>query len=129
MSAGIKEQRIYGLTMALGLGIVASLLLWKRVGIWLYLDGIAVVFLLIALLCPTILRPIHWIWMKVGHVMGIVMTHILLTLTFFIIITPVGLIMRLFGKDPLQRKFDKKAQSYWIAQDQNSPAHRPDKPY
>lgn len=63
---------------------------------------------------PAMLRPFYIAWMSIALVAGFVMTRILLTLVFFIMITPIGLIMRLFGHDSLSRKSSAKESSYWI---------------
>ena len=62
-------------------------------------------------------RAIKWIyiaWMSVAFVLGFVMAHVILALLFFLIITPLGLIARLSGKDFLSLKLDRSAKSYWI---------------
>lgn len=67
-----------------------------------------------ALVMPAVLRPVYTIWMKVGHVLGWVNTRIILGILFYAIILPMGLIMRLFGKDPMARKYDRSATSYRV---------------
>jgi hypothetical protein len=65
-----------------------------------------------ALLIPSTLRPVYTTWMKVGHAIGWVNTRIILGLLFYVLVLPMGLIMRLFGKDPMARRLDKAASSY-----------------
>ena len=67
-----------------------------------------------ALIMPSVLRPVYTTWMKIGHAIGWVNTRIILGLLFYVMILPMGLIMRLFGKDPMARKTDKSASSYRI---------------
>ena len=67
--------------------------------------------------------------MKLAHVLSIVMTSVLLTLTYYLVMTPMGFLMKLLGKDPMERKFDRGKESYWIAIDPDGPASRPDKPF
>jgi len=62
---------------------------------------------------PFILRPIYVGWMKFAFVLGWINTRLILGIFFYLILTPVGLIMRLFGRDPLHRKFDRDATTYW----------------
>ena len=52
--------------------------------------------------------------MTLAFVLGFIMAHVILTLFFFLVVTPIGLLARLFGKDFLQRRLDKSASSYWI---------------
>jgi len=57
------------------------------------------------------------------------MTRVILSLTFYLVLTPMGLIMKIFGRDPLNRRFDESAKSYWVPVDPDGPTSRPDKPY
>ena len=67
-----------------------------------------------ALLIPRVLRPVYTTWMKIGHAIGWVNTRIILGVLFYVLVLPMGLTMRLFGKDPMARKVDKSAISYRI---------------
>ena len=69
---------------------------------------------------PRALKWIYIAWMSVAFVLGFVMAHVILALLFFLIITPLGLIARLSGKDFLSLKLDRSAKSYWIPRAQNS---------
>ncbi|GMQ87341.1 MAG: hypothetical protein BMS9Abin08_0542 [Gammaproteobacteria bacterium] len=68
-----------------------------------------------ALLAPATLQPVYVGWMRFGNVMNWINTRLILGLLFYAIFLPFGLIMRLLGKDPMQRKFDKKIASYRVA--------------
>lgn len=81
-----------------------------------------------ALLVPSILRPVYTIWMKVGHVLGWINTRIILGLLFYVLILPIGLIMRLSGSDPMARKRDESASSYRVAS-VSEPKDRLEKPF
>jgi len=70
------------------------------------------VFWGIALFMPQVLRPVNTIWIKIGNVLGWVNSRIILGIMFFLIILPIGLILKLFGKDSMNRKFDKKLETY-----------------
>jgi hypothetical protein len=72
------------------------------------------VWVALALICPRLLSPLYRGWMKFGHVLGWINARIILGLVFFVMVTPIGLVMRLFGKDLLRMKMQKSA-SYWIA--------------
>jgi hypothetical protein len=67
---------------------------------------------LIALTAPTALNQIRILWTKIGDVLGMINTTIILFLVFFLVISPIGLIMRLFGKQALELKI-KPGGSYW----------------
>ncbi len=124
-----KELRNFGITIGIAFAILGGLFFWRGKPAWIYLEIIACVFLLFGLIYPKILSPVEYIWMKFAHYLGIVVTHILVTLTFYVVITPLGLLLRLLGKDLLEMNFRKKKDSYWIPSDPNGPASRPEKPY
>ena len=63
---------------------------------------------------PRALRTIYIAWMALAFTLGFVMSNVILTLLFFLLVTPIGLLSRLFGKDFLARKLDKHGASYWI---------------
>lgn len=81
-----------------------------------------------ALLVPNSLQPVYTTWMRIGHAIGWVNTRIILGLVFYILVLPMGLIMRLFGKDPMVRKYDKSASSYRV-KTVSEPKERLEKPY
>ncbi|RMH16218.1 MAG: LPXTG cell wall anchor domain-containing protein [Acidobacteria bacterium] len=82
---------------------------WYPVMLWI--GGPLVVLGTVA---PRLLRPIYWGWMSLAVVMGFVVTRVLLTIFFLLVIIPVGLTFKLIGRDPLHRKLDRRAASYWI---------------
>ena len=75
---------------------------------------VAAVLWLPALLMPYTLQPVYKAWMKIGHAIGWVNTRIILGVLFYVLVLPMGLLMRLFGKDPMARKLDSAASSYRI---------------
>jgi hypothetical protein len=76
------------------------------------LAGIGLLFLLFAWIAPAALRPVRKGWMAFAFALGWVMSRVILTVFFFIAVTPVGLIMRLLGRDPLEIRAVN--DSYWI---------------
>jgi len=124
-----KELRNFGVIMAVALAIIASILLWKDRSAWPYLYGIAGFFLVAGLAFPRLLAPIEWLWMKFARIMGIITTSIILSVAYYFVVTPIGIIMKIAGRDPLHRRFDRRAKSYWIPVDPDGPAGRPEKPY
>ncbi len=80
--------------------------------LWLY--GAAVVLFFWGMFSPYTLRPVYAGWMYFTRVVAFILTTVVLGLVFYIGVTGVGLLMRLLGKNPLDRKFDRSAASYWI---------------
>ncbi len=73
---------------------------------------------------PSLLAPLNRVWTKFGLLLHKVVSPIVLGVMFYLVITPTGLLMRLFGKDPLRLKFDGTAKSYWIPRE--PPGPKPD---
>jgi hypothetical protein len=108
----VKQNKKFGYLVSLSLIIltVIRMLLKHRHG-WV-LPGCGVTLLLLTLLVPQYLTPIRWLWEKFGHLLGIINTYVLLTLVYFVILTPLSLAMRLFGRDSLKLKRNKH-HTYW----------------
>jgi saxitoxin biosynthesis operon SxtJ-like protein len=110
-----KQLVIFGITMAVAFAVIALLRLWRRGA-----DEIAIaVFVVAAIfavltLAPSALAPIYRAWMKFAEALGWVNTRVLLILIFYLVVTPIGLIMRLFGRSPLPR------DSHWTEAPRNS---------
>lgn len=79
--------------------------------IWSIAAGLATLFFLV----PPLRRPIFVGWVTIVFPIGWVISHLILGITYYLVITPIGLVMRLVGHDPLHRRFDRTASSYWIA--------------
>lgn len=108
-----KEQRNFGLVMAVAIGVL-SLIRWWHAGAYpLVLLYIALAFAGFGLLAPRALKPIFVIWIKFSIVLNWVMTRVLLSLVFFLMITPTRVILSVRGKDPLNRAFLAGDESYW----------------
>lgn len=75
--------------------------------------GIGVVSALFSLVAPKANKPIFLGLTLLSYPIGFVLSYVIMGFLFFGLITPVGLIFRLIGKDPLQRRFDRAASTYW----------------
>tara|TARA_Y100001970_G_C14065666_1_gene766550 strand:+ start:53 stop:436 length:384 start_codon:yes stop_codon:yes gene_type:complete len=80
---------------------------------------LSLLFLVLGLLNSKILEPINNIWIKFGEILGQVVAPIVMAAVFFIVLTPISIILRLFGKDLLGIKFLKEKKSYWNKRDKN----------
>lgn len=105
--------RKFGLTMGIALAIFGGLFFWRDRAIAPYLFILAAAFLLLAAVAPRALKPVQKIWMTLAIVLGWVMTRVLLTITFFIGVTPIALIAKLVGKRFLDLGFEPDRDSYW----------------
>ena len=75
---------------------------------------IAVIFLILGLLNSKLLTPLNMLWFKFGLFLGSIISPIIIGIIFFLVIAPTGLVMKLMGKDLLDKKYDNKKKSYWI---------------
>ena len=75
---------------------------------------ISSLFLILGLLNSKILTPLNKLWFRFGLFLGKIISPIIMGVIFFLVVTPIGLLMRLFGKDVLNLKLNKKKNSYWI---------------
>ena len=74
---------------------------------------ISIIFLILGLLDSKILAPLNKIWFKFGILLGKIVSPLIMGIIFFLVVTPIGFIMRLLGKDVLNLKYNKN-KSYWI---------------
>lgn len=84
--------------------------------------AIAAFFLFSAFVFPLILRPLNILWTAFGLLLHRVMSPLILGLLYFGMFTPIGLLMRLSGRDPLHRTLDKQLPTYWIPRDRERDA-------
>ena len=78
---------------------------------------IALNFLILGLINSNLLTPLNKLWFKFGIALGAVIAPIVMTIIFFLAITPIGLLMKILGKDLLNKKINKKKNTYWIKRD------------
>jgi hypothetical protein len=114
ISSDRKELRKFGLVFGTGLFVLSMLLYavhhhFNALLLW----QIPLVSILLGLTFPVLLWPFQKIWMTFGLILGYIMTRILLGLVFYLVLTPIGLIARLAGKDFLNRKIETGATTYW----------------
>ena len=121
--------RRFGLVMAAALGLLAALLLWKQRPAGPYALGLAGLFALTGVAAPRLLGPVERAWMVFAGWLSVVMTYVVLTLAFFLVITPIALLRRIFSRDPLRLRREKGVASYWVPVDPDGPAGRHDRPY
>jgi hypothetical protein len=85
--------------------------------VWKWVFGLGLGLFGLSRFAIPVMRPIHFVWMRLSQVLGWLSTHVVLTIFFYLIVTPTGLLMRLLGKDLLNQKIDKSVKSYWAKRD------------
>ena len=108
-----KNIRNFGITIGLFLMIFGGILFWKEIEDYIFVTFVGIVFIVCGLGLPIILKPIYLFWMIVSSILGWVMTRVVLSILFFTMITAIGLISKLFGKQFLDLKWDNSKNSYW----------------
>ena len=107
-----NQNRSFGLLFFIVFLVIALWPLTKKGDINLYLISIALIFLVLGLLNSKILAPLNKLWFKFGIFLGKIISPLIMGIIFFLVVTPIGLVMRIFGKDLLNLKYNKN-QSYW----------------
>ena len=117
----IGSNRGFGLVFSFVFFVIAF---WSFRGEFLQIRPlplyISLVFLFLGLINSKLLTPLNKLWFKFGILLGAVIAPIVMGIIFFLVVTPVGVIMRALGKDLLRKKFDKNKNSYWINRDKRS---------
>lgn len=108
-----RALRRFGLTVGLVLLLLGGLMAWRhRDGGWV-LVSIGILLALTGAFVPAALRYVYQIWMTFAFTLGWFMTRVILTVVFFLVVTPIGLLQRLCGKRPLEYHFKSDEPTYW----------------
>lgn len=126
-----EAQRLkeFGQVMCLVLTLISGWLFFQEKNSAFWMSAAAAVFLVLAVFRPLALAGFERRWMWLGEKMSIVVTFVIVTLTFYLMITPIGVAMRLFGMDLLATRLDKNKESYWVPVEEDGPHSRPFLPY
>jgi Saxitoxin biosynthesis operon protein SxtJ len=119
--AKTSSDRNFGLVFAAFFGLLGSLGVWHGTARWPIWLGLAVVMLILAFAAPKLLSPLNWVWTKIGLLLHTIVSPVILAVLFYVCVTPVGYLMRLAGTDPLRRRYDAAADTYWIKRDPPGP--------
>ena len=111
-----RDIRSFGITMGMILFIICGLLMYYNKEIYQIIGIIALMFVGLGLIMPVVLKPLYFVWMSFAAILGWLMTRLILSLVFYLIITPISLVTRIIGEDFLALK-KKKVESYWNHRD------------
>ena len=114
----LPSNRNFGVVFCIVFMIISlwPLLSQNEIRIWSL--TVSIIFLILGLLNSKILTPFNKLWLKFGELLGRTVSPIVMAFVYFIFITPLAIIIRLFGKDLLKTKFSKSL-SYWIKREKN----------
>ena len=121
--------RSFGITFGVILATLFGVIIPLFTGNWrLWPWIVCAVFVSAALVYPPVLNPFYRAWMKFGAVMGYINTRIILALVYYLVFTPVALVLKLLGKDSMHRALDKESNSYRVTSKPRA-AHQMEKPF
>ena len=114
-------MRLFGIVLLVGFGILGGIALWSwreagstwRLLLGSVLVAVGAIVFLWSLISPRTLPPVYRGWMRFGQAIGNVVSTVLLSALYFVVFTIVGRLMRVFGTDPLDRRVDRGAATYW----------------
>ena len=109
----LGSNRSFGVVFFIFFSIVSIYPLLNDNSIRLWSLIVAIVFLILGIANSIILTPLNIIWMKLGMYLGVIVSPFVMGIVFFLVVTPIALIMKILGKDVLGLKKSKK-KSYWI---------------
>lgn len=125
-----KTLREFGIvTGAIVAGLFGLLLPWlldRSYPLWPWY--VLVIMASVGVIMPMALSPVYKVWMRFGLVMGWINTRLILGLIFYILFTPIAVLLKVLGKDPMHRKLDHEVQSYRV-ESKSSPREHMEKPF
>tara|TARA_B100000519_G_C14229980_1_gene431911 strand:- start:888 stop:1301 length:414 start_codon:yes stop_codon:yes gene_type:complete len=108
-----SDIRSFGITIGIILIIISAFLFYYEKSSYQIFFSVAFGFIGLGIILPISLKPIYIVWMTFAVILGWIMTRVILSLLFFLIMTPTGFIARLFGKQFLELEWDDSKNSYW----------------
>ena len=114
-----SSNRSFGLLFFI---VFLSVGLWpltKSESLNIYLLFISLIFLILSLINSKLLSPLNKTWVKFGEILGKIIAPIVISLIYFVVLTPISLVVRTFGKDLLGLRYSKKQDTYWIKRKKN----------
>lgn len=109
-----KDLKKFGLTIGIALLLISALLFYLEKESYIYFAAGSGFFILAGLTFPIILKPFNKLWMTFAILLGWFMSRVILTILFYLILTPIGLIAKIFGKKFLDLQFKSSQKTYWI---------------
>lgn len=109
-----KEWKKFGIGLSIILAIIATIQIFTGRELYFYFYCAGICILLISFILPILLKPVFILFSYIGFILGWFMTRVILSILFYIILTPIGAISKLFGKKYLEMQVDKNRESYWI---------------
>jgi len=116
-----NSNRVLGITFAIIFILIGLFPLLSDNTPLVWAIGTSGLLVFLAIVTPRSLGPLTRLWLRLGDLLHVFMTPIVLAFIYLLSVIPVGLLMRVFGKDPLHRRFERSAKSYWVVRQQPGP--------
>jgi len=115
-----RKIRDFGITFFVVFAIIGGVFLYQGQSFGYACFVAGVVFVVLGRGAPRSLKPLYKAWMTLALVLGFFTSRVILCILYYFVLTPIGVIMRLFGRDLLDRRWDKEARSYWIKKERKA---------
>ena len=122
LKTGERDLRKFGLMVGGVFVVLGVIILLRHKPHYPYFLWPGLVLMALGAVLPRLLKYVYIGWMSVAFVLGFVVSHLILGLFFYAVITPIGLLARISGKDFLSLKLDRTAKSYWLPRDRTQKA-------
>ncbi len=119
-----KAIRDFGILIGFILLIIAGILFYKKIESYKLIIMLGITFIALGFVMPIIIKPFYLVWMSFATLLGWFMTRLILGLLFYIVISSIGLILRLFGKQFLELNNTSLKSSYWIYKEDSRVSHQ-----
>jgi len=110
----LGTDKSFGVVFSVAFLLISIAGFWNNTNWYMHTILASLIFVILSFIKPVILRPLNFVWFKIGLLLHSIINPIIMSILFFIVITPFALIMRLFGKSPININYDNSAKSYWI---------------
>jgi hypothetical protein len=124
LKTGTRDLRKFGLLVGGVFALLAAWCWWRGKPAFPYLVAPAVPLLLLGAVWPRSLKWVYLAWMGLALVLGLIVSTVLLTVFYYLVVTPIGLLARAVGQDFLSRRLQPDAPTYWIARPRSGPKPR-----
>jgi hypothetical protein len=117
----MSSDRSFGLIVGGVSALIGAIGFFRDSPHWIWWSGAAALLLGAALVAPGVLGPLNRLWTRFGLLLAAIVSPVVLAMLFYLCITPVAMLMRWVGKDPLRLRLHPEAESYWIRRDPAGP--------
>jgi hypothetical protein len=117
-----SSNRGFGMVLVCALALIGGYSAWIGSGRWPYWTVGSVALATVTWLAPGVLAPLNSLWTRLALLLARLMTPLVMAVLYFASVLPTGLILRMLAKDPLRLRWEKDADSYWLARNPPGPA-------